>query len=43
MRDLERYVLEEHIEDFEDGLITRRELIRRVTLLTGSLTTSLTR
>ena len=41
MRHLERYVLEEHVEDFKDGLITRRELIRRVTLITGSLAMSM--
>jgi len=37
MTDLERYVLQEHVEDFNDGLISRRELLRRVTLITGSL------
>lgn len=36
MTDFERYVVEEHIEDFNDGVITRRELLRRVTLITGS-------
>jgi carboxymethylenebutenolidase len=36
MTDFERYVVEEHIEDFNDGLISRRELLRRVTLITGS-------
>ncbi|MDR0359227.1 MAG: dienelactone hydrolase family protein, partial [bacterium] len=35
--DFERYVIEEHVEDFDDGLIDRRELLRRVTLITGSL------
>jgi carboxymethylenebutenolidase len=34
----ERYIVEEHIEDFNDGLINRRELLRRVTLITGSAT-----
>jgi carboxymethylenebutenolidase len=38
MTDFERYVVEEHIEDFNDGLISRRELLRRVTLITGSAT-----
>jgi carboxymethylenebutenolidase len=38
MTDFERYVVEEHIEDFNDGLIPRRELLRRVTLITGSAT-----
>lgn len=37
MTDFERYVLEEHVEDFNDGIISRRELLRRVTLITGSL------
>ncbi|MGH2499041.1 MAG: hypothetical protein ACRDF0_02975, partial [Candidatus Limnocylindria bacterium] len=39
--DLERYVIEEHIEDFQDGLIGRRELLRRVTLITGGLAITL--
>jgi carboxymethylenebutenolidase len=37
MTDFERYVLTEHVEDFNDGVISRRELLRRVTLITGSL------
>ncbi len=41
MTELECYVLEEHVEDFNDGLITRRELLRRVTLITGSTAASL--
>lgn len=41
MTDLERYVIEEHIEDFNDGLISRRELLRRVTLITGSVAATL--
>ena len=40
MTEFERYVVEEHIEDFNDGLISRRELIRRITLITGSATAS---
>ena len=36
MTDLERYVLEEHVEDFLDGIISRRELLRRVGLILGS-------
>jgi carboxymethylenebutenolidase len=36
MTEFERYVVEEHIEDFNDHLISRRELLRRVTLITGS-------
>lgn len=38
MTDFEKYVVEEHIEDFNDGLISRRELLRRVSLITGSAT-----
>jgi carboxymethylenebutenolidase len=41
MTDLERYVIEEHIEDFRDGLIDRRELLRRVGLITGSAAVAL--
>ena len=41
MTDFERYVLEEHVEDFDHGVINRRELLRRVTLITGSLTATL--
>src|SRR5689334_2295132 len=40
MTDFERYVVEEHIEDFNDGLISRRELIRRITFITGSAASS---
>lgn len=36
MTEFERYVIEEHVEDFQDGVISRRELMRRVTLITGS-------
>ena len=42
MTDFERYVLGEHVEDFNDGIISRRELLRRVTLITGSLAATLT-
>jgi carboxymethylenebutenolidase len=41
MTDFERYVLQEHVEDFNDGIISRRELLRRVTLITGSLIVTL--
>jgi carboxymethylenebutenolidase len=41
MTDFERYVLEEHVEDFNDSIISRRELLRRVTLITGSLAATL--
>ncbi|HXM55893.1 MAG TPA: dienelactone hydrolase family protein [Candidatus Dormibacteraeota bacterium] len=42
MTDFERYVLNEHVEDFNDGIISRRELLRRVTLITGSLAATVT-
>ena len=42
MNETQRYIIGEHIEDYEDGLITRRELLRRVTLITGSATAALT-
>src|SRR5438309_8995490 len=42
MTDFERYVLEEHVEDFNDSIISRRELLRRVTLITGSLAATVT-
>jgi carboxymethylenebutenolidase len=37
---LEQYVLEEHVEDFMDGIISRRELLRRVALILGSTSTA---
>jgi carboxymethylenebutenolidase len=36
LNETQRYFVEEHVEDFRDGLISRRELIRRVTLIAGS-------
>jgi carboxymethylenebutenolidase len=42
MTEFERYVVEEHVQDFNDRLIGRRELLRRVTLITGSLAGTLT-
>ncbi|HEV7907475.1 MAG TPA: dienelactone hydrolase family protein [Pseudonocardiaceae bacterium] len=41
MTEFERYVIEEHVEDFNDHLISRRELLRRVTLMTGSTAATL--
>jgi carboxymethylenebutenolidase len=41
MTDVERYLVGEHIEDFTAGLISRRELLRRVTLITGSTASTL--
>lgn len=36
LNETQRYFVEEHVEDFRDGLISRRELVRRVTLIAGS-------
>ena len=36
LNETQRYFVEEDLEEFRDGLITRRELMRRVTLITGS-------
>ena len=36
MNEIQRYLAEEHVEDFRDGVITRREMIRRVTVILGS-------
>jgi carboxymethylenebutenolidase len=38
LNETQTYFIEEHVEDFRDGLITRRELVRRVTLIAGSAT-----
>jgi carboxymethylenebutenolidase len=35
LNDTQRYFVEEHIEDFRDGLIGRRELVRRVAIVVG--------
>jgi carboxymethylenebutenolidase len=35
LNDTQRYFVEEHVEDFRDGRISRRELVRRVTLIAG--------
>ena len=35
LNETQRYFIEEHIEDYRDGHITRRELVRRVTLIAG--------
>jgi carboxymethylenebutenolidase len=42
MTEFERYIVEEHVEDFNDNLISRRELLRRVSLVTGSLAAAVT-
>jgi len=42
MTDLERYVIQEYAGDFKDGIMSRRELLRRVTLITGSAAATMT-
>lgn len=42
LNETQRYFVEEHIEDFRDGLIGRRELIRRVAIVVGSATAATT-
>ncbi len=39
--DLQRYVIEEHFEDYTDGRISRRELLKRVSYITGGVAASL--
>jgi carboxymethylenebutenolidase len=41
MTDIKHYLVGEHIEDYNSGLISRRELLRRVTLITGSIASTL--
>ncbi|MEP6694034.1 MAG: dienelactone hydrolase family protein [Chloroflexota bacterium] len=36
LNETQRYFIDEHIEDYMGGLISRRELLRRVTLISGS-------
>ncbi len=36
LNETQRYFIDEHIEDYMDGLISRRELLRRVTIISGS-------
>src|SRR5213592_2638004 len=42
LNDTQRYFVEEHIEDFRDGLIGRRELIRRVAIVVGGASAATT-
>ena len=35
LNETQRYFVEEHVEDFRDGLISRRELVRRIGLIAG--------
>lgn len=39
--DLQRYVIEEHFEDYTEGRISRRELLKRVSYITGGAAASL--
>jgi carboxymethylenebutenolidase len=39
--DLQRYVIEEHFEDYAEGRISRRELLKRVSYVTGGIAASL--
>lgn len=41
MNDIQRYLVEEHIEEFNDGRISRRELVRRATLILGGAAAAL--
>jgi carboxymethylenebutenolidase len=36
LNETQRYLIDEHIEEYQEGLIARRELLRRVTLISGS-------
>ena len=36
LNETQRYFIDEHIDDHREGLISRRELFRRVTLIAGS-------
>jgi carboxymethylenebutenolidase len=39
--DLQRYVIEEHFEEYVEGRISRRELLKRVSYITGGVAASL--
>ena len=39
--DLQRYVIEEHFEEYTEGRISRRELLKRVSYITGGTVASL--
>ena len=36
LNDVQKYLIEEHVEEYQEGRIPRRELLRRVTLISGS-------
>src|SRR3989442_3938703 len=41
MGDLERYIVEEWAEDYQDGRLNRREFLRRVALMAGGTAVAL--
>lgn len=41
LNEIQRYIVEEHVEEFDAGVMSRRELLRRVTRITGSTATAL--
>src|SRR5437867_7778139 len=41
MGELERYIVEEWAEDYEDGRLNRREFLRRVALMAGGTAVAL--
>lgn len=40
MNDLQRYLVEEYLEDYQEGYMTRRQALRFIAAVTGSLTTA---
>lgn len=42
MNEMQQYLVDEMIEEYQDGQMTRRELLRRVSLITGSLAVATT-
>ena len=38
--DLQQYVIEEHFEDYVEGRISRREMLKRVSYITGGVAAS---
>ena len=42
LNETQRYLIDEHIEEYQEGLISRRELLRRVTLISGSAALAVT-
>src|SRR5579885_2440116 len=42
LNDLQRYAIEEFVEHFHEGLMTRREMVQRVLAITGSVAATAT-